>query len=388
MSDDTLAQLLASKEVIVVCGPGGVGKTTVAATAGLLAAQHLGGRVLVLTVDPARRLATALGLGHIGNDEVQVDPARIAVDGAPPMGELWVAQLDTKASWDALIRMHAPDAATRDQILGNQLYENITGTFVQSHDYIAMERLHELHASGRFDLIVVDTPPSRNAVDFLDAPERMAEFFGSRLLRWLTVPYRSRLFTAASRPFYNVADRILGQQFLREIADFFVLFQTMDAGFVARAEEVQRTLRDRRTSFMVVSSLEPASIAECEFFIGALAERRLHLGAVVLNRVLPAWFGNTRSSSAARKMLQDADQLAGRLDEIGAVGDMPPALTAGVLREVAESFLNFATVATRQRELRNVLGHHAEVVVSLPYLADDIVDVDGLARLADTMRRA
>ena len=130
-----------------MCGPGGVGKTTVAATAGLLAAQHLGGRVLVLTVDPARRLATALGLSHIGNEEVQVDPDRIAVDGGAPMGELWVAQLDTKASWDALIRMHAPDAATRDQILSNQLYENITGTFVQSHDYIAIERLHELHAS-------------------------------------------------------------------------------------------------------------------------------------------------------------------------------------------------------------------------------------------------
>ena len=293
-----------------------------------------------------------------------------------------------RQSWDALIRLHAPDAATRDAILANQLYENITGTFVQSHDYIAMERLHELHASGRYDLIVVDTPPSRNAVDFLDAPERMAEFFGSRLLRWLTVPYRSRLFTAASRPFYSVADRILGQQFLREIADFFVLFQTMDAGFVARAEEVQRTLRHRRTSFMVVSSLEPGSIAECEYFIDALDQRRLHLGAVVLNRVLPGWFGNTRAASAARRMLQDADELAARVDALDGSGDAAPTLTAGVLREIADSYLNFAVVATRQRELRNVLGHHAEVVVSLPYLADDIVDLDGLARLATTMRRA
>ena len=139
-------------------------------------------------------------------------------------------------------RRHAPDDATRDAILGNSLYENVTGTFVQSHDYIAMERLHELHASGRYDLIVVDTPPSRNAIDFLDAPDRMAEFFSSRLLRWLTVPYRSRLFTAASRPFYNVADRVLGQQFLRDIADFFLLFQTMYEGSSRGPEEVQRTL--------------------------------------------------------------------------------------------------------------------------------------------------
>ena len=118
--------------------------------------------------------------------------------------------LDTKQSWDDLVRPHAPDAATRDAILANPLYENITGRFVQSHDYIAMERLYEIHASGRYDLIVVDTPPTRNAIDFLEAPERMADFFSSRLLRWLTVPARSRVFTLASKPFYTVADRILG----------------------------------------------------------------------------------------------------------------------------------------------------------------------------------
>ena len=188
----TYEQLLAGREVVVVCGPGGVGKTTMAASSALLAAQHVGGRVLVLTVDPARRLASALGLDALGNTEVQVDPALLAAGGSQPRGELWAAQLDTKESWDGLVRRHAPDAATRDAILANSLYENVTGTFVQSHDYIAMERLHELHASGRYDLIIVDTPPSRNAIDFLDAPERMAEFFSSRLLRWLTVPYRSR----------------------------------------------------------------------------------------------------------------------------------------------------------------------------------------------------
>ena len=260
MSETDLEQLLAAKEIIVVCGPGGVGKTTVAASAGLIAAQHLGGRVLVLTVDPARRLATALGLEALGNEVTQIDPALLAVDGIDARGELWVAQLDTKRSWDDLVGRHAPDAATRNAILDNSLYENVTAKFVQSHDYIAMERLHELHGTGDYDLIIVDTPPSRSAVDFLDAPERMADFFSSRLLRWLTVPYRSRLFTAASRPFYSVADRILGQQFLREIADFFLLFQTMYPGFVERAGEVQRTLQDRRTSFVVVSTLDAASV--------------------------------------------------------------------------------------------------------------------------------
>ena len=144
--------------------------------------------------------------------------------------------LDTKAGWDELITRHAPDAATRDAVLANPLYENITSRFVHSHEYLAMEQLHDLHARGEFDLVIVDTPPSRNALSILDAPNRMIEFFGSRLLRWLTVPYRSRLFTVASKPFYQVADRVLGSRFLQDIADFFVLFQAMESGFVRRGE--------------------------------------------------------------------------------------------------------------------------------------------------------
>ncbi len=160
-------------------------------------------------------------------------PELFRAAGVEPRGELWAAMLDTKQSWDELVHTHAPDAETRDAILANPLYENITGRFVQSHDYIAMERLYEIHSSGRYDLIIVDTPPTRNAIDFLEAPERMADFFSSRLLRWLTIPARSRIVTMASKPFYTVADRILGSQFLQDIAEFFLLFQTMYDGFVA-----------------------------------------------------------------------------------------------------------------------------------------------------------
>src|ERR671917_1367317 len=186
--------------------------------------------------------------------------------------------LDTKQSWDELVRSHAPDAATRDAILANPLYDNITGRFVQSHDYIAMERLYEIHASGRYDLIVVDTPPTRNAIDFLEAPERMADFFSSRLLRWLLAPYRSRIMSVASKPFYQIADRILGSAFLQDIAEFFMLFQSMYEGFVERARAVERVLEDRRTTFVVVSTLEDAPVREAEFFIDALSGKRLHLG--------------------------------------------------------------------------------------------------------------
>jgi anion-transporting ArsA/GET3 family ATPase len=315
-STGSLEQLMAAKEIVIHCGAGGVGKTTTAAAAAAQAALHLGGKVLVLTVDPARRLANALGLEQFGNVETQVPQQLFADAGVEPRGELWAAMLDTKQSWDDLVRTQAPDARTRDAILVNPLYANITGRFVQSHDYIAMERLFEIHASGRYDLIVVDTPPTRHAIDFLEAPQRMAEFFSSRLLRWLTVPARSRLVNMASRPFYTVADRILGSQFLEDIAEFFQLFQTMSKGFVERARSVERLLQDRRTTFVVVSTLESAPMREAEFFIRALEKRDLHLGAVVLNKVLPAFFLDPAASESAKRLVSDADGVAKALSDV------------------------------------------------------------------------
>jgi len=170
-----------------------------------------------------------------------------------------------------------------------------------------MERPYEIHASGRFDLIIVDTPPTRNAIDFLEAPERMADFFSSRLLRWLTVPARSRVLSMASKPFYSVADRILGSKFLEDIAEFFLLFQTMYDGFVDRAKAVTRTLADKRTTFVVVSTLESAPVREAEFFVDALEDRGLHLGAVVLNKVLPTWFLDKEATGAAKALCARSD---------------------------------------------------------------------------------
>ncbi len=367
--------LLASREIVVACGPGGVGKTTTAAAAAALSAAYQGGRVLVVTVDPARRLADALGLTGLGNEERRVDDDTFRRAGVRPRGELWAAMLDTKKSWDDLVARHAPDQRTRDQILANPLYRNIAGRFVQSHDYIAMERLYELHAEGRYDLVVVDTPPTRNALDFLDAPQRMAEFFSSRLLRWLIVPYRSRLMNAASRPFYQVADRILGTQFLADIAEFFILFQTMYEGFVERAESVQRLLSDRRTTFMVVCTLEPIPVREAEFFARELSDRGLHLGAIVVNKVLPSYFRQPANVKLADAMGERAAELAQPWPD----GDV----TERVLREVSESFCNFSVVARRQAEQQAELSAGPDVVASVPYLDHDVTDLKGLLSLAE-----
>ncbi len=369
-----IAQLLSAKEIVIACGPGGVGKTTTAASLAAMAAAEHGGRVLVLTVDPAKRLADALGLKGIGNEEVRVEDEVFKRAGVTPRGELWAAMLDTKQSWDDLIRRHAPDETTREQILANPLYQNISGRFVQSHDYIAMERVFEIHSEGKYDLIVVDTPPTRNALDFLDAPARMADFFSSRLLRWLIVPYRSKLVNVATKPFYQVADRILGTQFLADISEFFILFQSMYEGFVERSNAVTRLLSDRRTTFIVISTLEATPLREAEFFSDELTARKLHLGAIVLNKVLPDYLRSTKTAKLAQSMTDNGPALADGLTD-------DPVLAGRVLQEVAESFLNFSVVARREAEQQAELRGAPDILVTVPFFDADIFDMGGLLNL-------
>ena len=373
----TIEQLCAAKEVLISTGSGGVGKTTTAAAIAAQAAACTDAKVLVLTVDPAKRLANAIGLQRFGNVETRVPDSAFADAGVAPQGELWAAMLDTKQSWDDLIARHAPDEATHQAILANPLYQNITGKFVQSHDYIAMERLYELHSSGMYDLIVVDTPPTRNAVDFLDAPERMAEFFSSKLLRWIIAPYRSKVITFASKPFYSVADRILGTQFLQDIAEFFILFQSMYDGFVQRAESVERLLHSQSTSFLVVSTLEAAPAHEAAFFLDLLRERELHVGALVLNKSLPAYLLDRGAATVAQRMVNDAAELSAEL--AGVWGDGP--MGERVLTEIVTSFTNYQLVAQREAELRAELSEVPGTVVSAPYLSSDICDLGGLLEL-------
>jgi len=387
----SIESLLATKEIVIFCGSGGVGKTSVAAAAGVAAATRLGGKVLVLTIDPARRLASALGLEGFGNVEKEVPVEAFKAAGLEPRGQLFAAQLDTKRSWDELVLRHAPDDETAYRVLENRLYTNITGRFVQSHDYIAMERLFDVHATGRYDLIVIDTPPTRNAIDFLEAPSRMADFFGGRLLRWLTMPYRmggrrgARVLNVASRPFYQLADRILGSQFLQDIAEFFLSFQSMYEGFAQRAAAVERLLHDRRTTFAVVTTLEGAPLREAQFFCEQLTKHDFNLGALVLNKTLPDYLLSADGLHAADVLSADAGPIAEELSATG-VPDLADALrTARVLRTIGESFKNFAVVATREAELKTELGRVPEVVANVPNFEVDIYDVTGLARIGDAL---
>jgi anion-transporting ArsA/GET3 family ATPase len=243
--------------------------------------------------------------------------------------------------------------------------------------------LYEIHSSGRYDLIVVDTPPTRNAIDFLEAPARMAEFFGSRLLRWLTAPARSRIVGVASKPFATVADRLLGATFVQDIAEFFLLFQSMERGFVERARAVTRTLEDRRTAFVVVTTLDPSPVLEAEFFIDALAQRHFNLGAVVCNRVLPDTLRSRDGRAAAERMKANADEFATTLARSMRLGADDRSVLATTLREVADSFLDYRVVASREAEVAAALRASPDVLVRVPALERDVTSVAELLALGD-----
>ena len=379
----TFHELLGRSEVVIVCGAGGVGKTTTAAAIALGAAQTRPVRVLALTIDPAKRLADALGLVAVGNRAANVSL------GPGAKGTLAVAMLDTSASWDDLVRSNAPDTITAEKILVNPLYRNITQRFVQSHDYIAMERLYELKSAGNYDLIVIDTPPSRHALDFLDAPARMADFFTSPLLKWITLPYRlggeraGRLGYLASKPFYQVADRILGSDFLRDIAEFFLLFQTMYEGFVDRAKAVTALLHEPATMFAVVSTLEPAPLHEAEFFLNELDRRRLGVGALVLNRTLPAVFSEPAVITAAMELAEEVASSRG----IGPAASGPAATLEmqRVRKAVGDAFLRFVALAESQSAQEERLARQPDVVLRVPLMERPIGDLLGLQVLVEAL---
>ena len=370
MSD--LASVVRDSQVVITCGPGGIGKTTCAAALGVAVARTSDRRVLVVTVDPARRLADALGLTGIGNDAT-------VVTGLDGHGELSVAMLDTKASWDALIRRHAPDEETATKILDNALYQNITGRFIQSHDYIAMERLHELVEEGGYDLIIVDTPPTRNALDFLDAPSRMADFFSSRLLRWLIAPASGGVVGLAARPFSQIADRVLGGQFVRDITEFFLLLNTMYAGFVERAREVEALIALPSTSFVVVSTLEAVPVDEAAYFVEELSRRKLHVRGWILNRVLPTSILDEALPDALEELSRAS--LDASVANTGAPLDALERVRGGLIANVER----WRGVAVQEKYQIAALSQRDVELTIAPTLEGEIAAIDGLVRLGDIL---
>jgi anion-transporting ArsA/GET3 family ATPase len=293
---------LTERRILVVCGSGGVGKTTTAAALGLRAALA-GRRVLVCTIDPSRRLATSLGLSQLSEK-----PRPIALDRTAPeaAGALWAMMLDTKRTFDALVERFAPSPEAARRILANRFYREGSNALAGSHEYMAMEKLLELSADPRFELIVLDTPPTRHALDFLEAPERMLAFLDTSVLRFFLKPYFSagrltlKVATRTGRMALDLADRLLGLQFLKDTSEFFLAFDGMYDGFKRRADRVHALLRDPTSGFLLVSSPARPSLEEARYFHARLLEKEMPFLAFVVNRthLFPAARRSRRGAAA------------------------------------------------------------------------------------------
>jgi anion-transporting ArsA/GET3 family ATPase len=376
----TLVDRLESLEVIVCCGSGGVGKTTVSAALGLALTQRSDRRVLVLTVDPARRLATALGLREIGTEPVTVSRARLRRAGIDSKGHLVAAMLDMKSTFDQMVTRMAPTRRDAQRILDNRFYKGISDSFVGSHEYMAMEALYELHTAGEYDTVIIDTPPSRNALDFLEAPNRLTDFVGAKMLGWLSSgPSRfgMRAVNVAAAPFLRIADRLVGADVLKEVAEFVTDLQKIYGGVQQRARDVYTLLRSPRVGFVVVTTLEPAPFGEAEYFCARLREYRMPLRGVVVNRVLPDSLRDPASLATARTLADD-DRFPGWLSQKVGHRVQPNALHA-----IGERWLQLHGIAERDARQLGRLERLGDVEARrVPLFSEDVSELEGLARIA------
>ena len=373
--------------VIVCCGSGGVGKTTTAAAIGLRAAER-GRNVVVLTVDPARRLAQSMGLSRLDNTPRPVPfpdrvPAGVSVKGTDPGGSgggsLHAMMLDMKRTFDEIVEAHAdPDRAA--QILANPFYQSLSSGFSGTQEYMAMEKLGQLRRAEEWDLIVVDTPPSRSALDFLDAPQRLGRFLDGRLIRLLVVPAKVggrayvRVLNAGFGMVTGVLTKVLGAQVLKDVQTFVSSLDTMFGAFRERADYTYRLLRAPGTAFLVIAAPEPDALREASYFVERLAEEGMPLAGLVLNRV--------HRSPAARLSAARSLAASETLQASGGEDGGSHALTVAALRLHAE---RMQQSAIEHRVAEHFTSAHPHVpVAEVPAQPDDVHDLAGLAAVGDS----
>jgi anion-transporting ArsA/GET3 family ATPase len=354
--------LVADRSILVACGTGGVGKTTVAAALALEGART-GRRACVVTVDPAKRLADALGIESLGNTPKRID--------GPWPGELSALMLDTKGTFDALVRRYSLTADQAHAILDNRLYRNISGALSGTQEYMATEKLYELHDSGEFDLIVVDTPPTRHALDFLEAPNRLTRFLDNRIFRLLIMPTRAylRAVSSATHAFLRTVSRVVGAEVVSDVIAFFEAFEGMEAGFRDRAASVRELLGAPETAFVLVTSPRPDAVEEATFFAERLADGGIGVALLVVNRLHPD-FGASAGRPAGPPGSGEPELAAGQ-----------PGTPLGSLRRNLAEFRSVA--AQEEGNFAALAAKLAPAPVSrVPFLADDVHDLGGLAIVA------
>jgi anion-transporting ArsA/GET3 family ATPase len=359
-----VADVIAGKRIVICGGSGGVGKTTTSAAIAMGAAAA-GRKVAVVTIDPAKRLANSLGLEELGNEPALVDPDLFAPAGVEMEGELWAMMLDPKRTFDDLIDRLAPNAKARDEVLDNRIYQELSNAVAGSQEFTAMAKLYELDRDHDFDLIVLDTPPSRNALDFLDAPDRLTQFFEGRALQVFLRPtgLAARVMGRGTGMVFGVLKRVTGIDLLEDLAVFFRSLSGMIDGFKERAQAVNKLLADRGTVFLLITSPEREPVDEAIFFWRKLKAARMPFGGVVVNRVHHDLLGGAEVDDVSDELTAElGDKLAGR---------------------VADNFRDYHVLARRDAHNIERLGKQLrdDRLLLVPYLDEDVHDIEGLARL-------
>jgi anion-transporting ArsA/GET3 family ATPase len=374
-SGSDLGALIAERSIIVCCGSGGAGKTT--SSAALALAGALAGRkACVVTIDPARRLADALGIAALSNDPKQIE--------GPWPGELHAVMLDAKSTFDSLVERYSADAVQAERILNNVLYRNLTSALSGTQEYMAAEKLYELHESGLFDLVVVDTPPTRNALDFLDAPGRLMRFLENRIFRLLLMPTRAslRALTFATQALLRTISKVAGAEIVDDAVAFFRAFEGMEEGFRERAARVEQVLADSGTAFVLVAAPRRDSVDEATFFAERLAEAHQPVAGLVVNRLHPDFAAGEVGASPGES--DDAS-----VGSPGAPAAPAETVAESISRPVASledfrrNFAEFQSVADRERHYLVDLEARVEgTVVRVPFLERDVHDLAGLRQVA------
>jgi anion-transporting ArsA/GET3 family ATPase len=363
----TITEVVRDRSIVICCGSGGVGKTTTSAAIALQAAR-IGRTACVVTIDPARRLANALGV-----DELSNTPTRIAGDWP---GALYALMLDPKGTFDDLIARYSDSEAQAEDIRVNRIYRNLTGTLSGTQEYMAMEKLHELVEEGGFDVVVVDTPPSRNALDFLDAPRRLTHFLENRIFKALMAPTRVglRFMGVAANALLRTISKVAGADIVHDAVAFFQAFEGMEEGFRLRAARVRELLTQPGTAFVLVASPRPDSVDEAVHFAGKLAESRMSATALIVNRVQPRFASDALLAELA-PLGSPVAHRSGTPDDGVALADLVDNLTGYTLAS--------------DREETAYAGLVAEVdpapVYRVPLLNSDVHDLVGLATVADLL---
>jgi anion-transporting ArsA/GET3 family ATPase len=377
----TFAELVAERRIVISAGSGGVGKTTVAASIALWGALA-GRRTVVLTIDPARRLATSLGLATLGDEPRPIPRELLADQGLAPSGSLSAMMLDQKGAWDKLVERHAPPGA-RERILANPFYQHLSQTFAGSHEYMAIEQLCALADAGEFDLIVVDTPPTRHALDFLEAPRRIGDFLDRKIIKWFVRPYFSAgwsVMQAMNRTAGFILKRLeqaTGISALVEISDFFTSMAGLFENFQPRIARAYEVLRGTGTAFVLVTSPEEQVLGDAEYLSTKMAELQMPLAGVVFNRVHPELRAGRRGKPGDPDVApDDTEQVEALVARAVGAGDEARALA----RNFGDYQLLARGESLRIDQFRRGLPRRVPVV-RVPNFTRDVHDLRGLAAM-------